>query len=324
MGLGGMAAAAAGSGVGASGLSSYGGAAAGYGSTALPASVTGIGGAAGTGALGGAGITGLGDAGTMYGGVDAASAGTLGGGASVNGGAALEGLGAATGAGASTEAGGAGAAAGSGGAGAGTGTGVTTTGASSSGLGNLLSLENAKKFMSAYSMLTGGSGGSSAGGGLGSFIPGIVDAIQQGNASDKMLDWMKSQQAKIDGLYNPGSPEYDALWDQMSRKDAAAGRNSQYGPRSVDLASRIAEIKANNTARLTTGLAGNFSNAFNQNASRYSGLLGALGNNSTGGGNILNTITSLFSGGTGATGMEWLTQNNLPADYWDDIADWFV
>lgn len=55
--------------------------------------LTAAGGAGAAGAAGG-GVTGLGDAGAMYGGLDAASAASLGGGASVGGGAALGGSGA--------------------------------------------------------------------------------------------------------------------------------------------------------------------------------------------------------------------------------------
>jgi hypothetical protein len=128
----------------------------------------------------------------------------------------------------------------------------------------------------------GGGGGNGSGGGGGTGIDdilgigaGVVDAKRQGDAAKSMLEWLNTQQGKIDNLYNPGTPEYNALWDEMSRKDAAAGRNSQYGPRSVDLAARIAQIKAENTRAFTTGTANAYSNALNQNASKYAGLSAA-------------------------------------------------
>jgi hypothetical protein len=109
-----------------------------------------------------------------------------------------------------------------------------------------------------------------------SLLGGGIDLAGQRKASSDMLDYLKSQQAKVDGLYAPGSNEYNTLWDQMSRKDAAAGRNSQYGPRSVDLASQIAKIKADNTVRMTTGIGSLYKNALDQEASAPAGLIAQL------------------------------------------------
>lgn len=131
----------------------------------------------------------------------------------------------------------------------------------------------------------GGGGGTPTFGqavsGLGS-LGQVAGAIQGDNAqkqaSNNMLDWLRSQQAKIDGLYQPGSPEYNLLSQQMAAKDAAAGRNSQYGTRAVDMAAKIAQTKAQYTAQLTNGIAGNMSSAFNQNASSNAGLNATIGN----------------------------------------------
>lgn len=139
-------------------------------------------------------------------------------------------------------------------------------------------------------------------GGLGTLAQ-IAGAVQGGNAqkqaSNNMLDWLRSQQAKIDGLYQPGSPEYNLLMQQMSAKDAQAGRNSQYGIRSIDLAGKIAQIKAEQTARLTSGIAGNMSTAFNQNASSNAGLNATIGNitkpDANGNSQLSNGISGLSS-----------------------------
>jgi hypothetical protein len=173
----------------------------------------------------------------------------------------------------------------------------------------------------------GGTGGGGTGGldfngilntllGLGS---GIYGANQQRDAANNMLDWMKGQQAKIDGLYAPGSPEYNLLKQQMEAKDAAAGRNSQYGVRAVDMAAKIAQIKAQYTAQLTQGLAGNFQSAFNQNASADSGLAAILGKLLQGGGGTGGTgldlnklLNSLFSGG--GSGFNPLNLDTTQAD----------
>lgn len=141
------------------------------------------------------------------------------------------------------------------------------------------------------SLVTGG-GGFNVDSLLG-VLGGLYDKKKQEGASNEMLDWMKSQQAKIDGLYAPGSPEHTLLQQTMERKDAAAGRNSQYGPRAVDLAAKIAEIKANNTAKLTTGLAGNWSTAINQKATAGSGISAAIGNLLKGGGSVNSVISGL-------------------------------
>lgn len=46
-------------------------------------------------------------------------------------------------------------------------------------------------------------------------------------------------------MYAPGSPEYNLLKQEMDRKDAAAGRNSQYGTRANEFAGQIAKYKTN-------------------------------------------------------------------------------
>jgi hypothetical protein len=128
-----------------------------------------------------------------------------------------------------------------------------------------------------------------------SLITGGVDAKRQGDASKDMLDFLKSRLAITDNLYQPGSAEYNTLWDSMSRKDAAAGRNSQYGPRSVDLASKIAQIKSSENTRMTQGIGALYKDSIDQNASKYSGLEAALGKLGKDGGGI--------AGITGATSL---------------------
>jgi hypothetical protein len=166
----------------------------------------------------------------------------------------------------------------------------------------------------------GGPGGSPGGGGLGDLfgnlgklngtdlsgllglLGGGLDAYRQGKAAQDMKSWLDTQQGKIDKLYSPGSPEFNSLWDQMSRSDAAAGRNSQYGPRSVDLAARIAQIKADETTRFTTGTSRAYADALNQNASRYAGLNAGLNNANTLGGGLGSLLNKLFGGGTTPNG----------------------
>lgn len=138
-------------------------------------------------------------------------------------------------------------------------------------------------------------------GGLANLVPGLVSANQQGQAGSQMIDWLKGQQGKIDNLYNPGTPEYNSLYDEMSRKDAAAGRNSQYGPRSVDLAGKLAGIKGGLTTQFTTGTSRALSDALTQRANRFDGLLGGLGTLNPNGaaGGLAGLIKQLSGGGSG-------------------------
>ncbi len=154
------------------------------------------------------------------------------------------------------------------------------------------------------SAMGGGSGSSSTGGGsdtggvdLSSILQGlggVWDYNNQNNASNDMLAYLKERQGINDNMYKPGSDEYNALWDEMSRKDAAAGRNSQYGPRSVDLAARIAQLKMDANTRMTTGIGGLYKDAINQGAGSNAGIMSALGAMAGGGGTGMN-LGSLFN-----------------------------
>lgn len=143
---------------------------------------------------------------------------------------------------------------------------------------------------------------------LGSLIGvlgGAVDANNQSNASQQMLQYLQSRQAINDNMYAPGSPEFNYLWDQMSRNDAAAGRNSQYGPRSVDLASKIAQLKMNANTQMTTGIGNLYAAAINKGASADSGLFSQLGNllgNGSSGSSLnLSQLIQSLSGGAGSS-----------------------
>jgi hypothetical protein len=173
---------------------------------------------------------------------------------------------------------------------------------------------------------TGGgkSGGLNLGGlGLGdiaNLLSGINDRNKQGKAADEMLKYLREQQAKVDNLYGKDSPETALLRQTMERKDAAAGRNSQYGPREVDLAAKIAEIKANNTAKMTTGIGSMYAAALNQNASRDAGLSASLGKmfnggGAGGGGSLMDIINSLFGhSGGGNSAAEYVNQATQPSN----------
>lgn len=176
---------------------------------------------------------------------------------------------------------------------------------------------------------SGGSGGGGGGGGMGlndiiGMIGGGVDAYKQSDAAEKMLAWLNGNQAKMEGYMNPGSAEYTGMWDEMSRKDAAAGRNSQYGPRTADFLSKVAQAKAANIRDFTTGNSRGYSNALNQDASSLAGLFSNLQRSARNGslGQVTGTslpgiFGSLFGGGSGAS-----TGGQDLGDVWSGVSEW--
>jgi hypothetical protein len=260
-------------------------------------------GAAGAGVAGAGGVTGLpsgGLADLFYGGgadllpgASGVAGSTLGGGASIAGGSALGGLG-------STAA----------------GAGAAASGGSSSFLQQLAT----KLGGGAVSSVLGGGGGSSgstAGGGtnlngLAGLLTGLYGMNQQQGASNDMLNYLKQRQQMNDNMYADGSPEKNALQQEMERKDAAAGRNSQYGPRSVDLAARIAQLKMDANTKLTTGIGKYMADSYNQRA-----LAGS---------NVTNSLPALLNGsGLGGMSLTDLTKwlgNNFDMTNYSDPSTW--
>jgi len=82
--------------------------------------------------------------------------------------------------------------------------------------------------------------------GLGSLVLG--NQVAQGAAQNRA-----GTQQQIDSLanmYGPNSPYATQLRQALARKDAAAGRNSQYGPREVELQARLAGLQGQNAATI--------------------------------------------------------------------------
>jgi hypothetical protein len=108
-------------------------------------------------------------------------------------------------------------------------------------------------------------------------IAGLYGSNAQNNAAGEQRAWLDKQMSDIDKLYAPGSPEYNLLMQEMERKDAAAGRNSQYGTRSTDLAAKIAETKAKLKAQLAGSTQGNVMGSITADKTSLNSLLAALG-----------------------------------------------
>lgn len=56
--------------------------------------------------------------------------------------------------------------------------------------------------------------------------------------------------ANLAGLYGPGSAYEEQLRKELQRRDAAAGRRSQYGPRAVELQARLAQLASGQSQSL--------------------------------------------------------------------------
>ena len=71
----------------------------------------------------------------------------------------------------------------------------------------------------------------------------LYDMYAKGQMANKQQAMYNQNRNDIMNTYAPGSPEYNLLAQQIARKDAAAGRNSQYGTRANDLAGTIAKLR---------------------------------------------------------------------------------
>ena len=81
----------------------------------------------------------------------------------------------------------------------------------------------------------------------------LYDMYAKNQMAKRQQDLYAQNRADILNTYAPGSPEYNLLKQEMERKDAAAGRNSQYGTRANELAGKIAAYKTNALAQMQTG-----------------------------------------------------------------------
>jgi hypothetical protein len=122
----------------------------------------------------------------------------------------------------------------------------------------------------------------------------------------------------LGGMFGPNSPYAQQLEQSLSRRDAAHGRRSQYGPRSVELQAKL--------AGMANQIAPNVMNAQNMQMQRQMQLLGLLtGGMKTGMFDKLGSgLSGLFGGGSG--GYSWAqpqssdTMNSLYGN--EGYGDW--
>jgi hypothetical protein len=103
----------------------------------------------------------------------------------------------------------------------------------------------------------GAPSGSGDSGGLGGLLGGLAGAYggyQASRAAGNNADAVNGQISNLSSMYSANSPYAAQLRQELARKDAASGRNSQYGPREAQLQALLAE-KASSTA----GTIGNLS-----------------------------------------------------------------
>ena len=61
---------------------------------------------------------------------------------------------------------------------------------------------------------------------------------------------------KLDELYRPDSAYAMQMQDELARRDSAAGRGSQYGPRSVELAAKLTDSRRQALGQMALPIAG--------------------------------------------------------------------
>ena len=189
-------------------------------------------------------------------------------------------------------------------------------------------------------ILGGGTSPSGSPTGTGSQFPwmqtgiGLADMYGRQQAAKAMQDRFNQVNTQINSMYAPGSPEAKLMEQEMARKDAAAGRNSQYGTRAVDLAAKLAATKGtllsntlgNQNNLLTAGLAtgagsyGSLANLFGQTtgagAAGSNAVNGAIGAGVNYG---IGKLSDLF--GNTSSGATNNTLNTATSD-WMNSADW--
>jgi hypothetical protein len=139
-------------------------------------------------------------------------------------------------------------------------------------LGNMF--DSAKSFLT--SPIAGNKFGLTPMQGLGS----LYDMMSKKKTGSAQMDRYNQINSQIDNSYMPGSPEYEQMRREMAAKDAAAGRNSQYGNRAVQLQAAIAKIKGDQRIQAMGGQNTLLNQGLQNENTGLSSLFGYLGQNS--------------------------------------------
>lgn len=156
---------------------------------------------------------------------------------------------------------------------------AANTAATGGNLGSVLGSQGLGQAVGGLGSLLTGNNGLNLGN-----ILGLINANNQRNEWDKMM-------SSLESMYAPDSPYAKQMEETLARKDSAMGRNSQYGPRAVDLAAKLTEAKAN-TFKDMAALKTNAFGAQNAGVGSLGNILGGQGN--------MDAIGQIFKGlGTG-------------------------
>lgn len=93
-----------------------------------------------------------------------------------------------------------------------------------------------QQFISSFS----GGGGGQGGGNYGDLAAGLFGMYN----ANKQRKRLKEQSDSLNSLFSPNSPYAQQMRQRLERRDAAAGRRSQYGPREAQLAALLADRQA--------------------------------------------------------------------------------
>lgn len=146
----------------------------------------------------------------------------------------------------------------------------------------------------------------SGGGGLTSVLS-MLNSMYQGNNQNKALQGLQGQindqTTSLNNIYSPNSPYAQQMQQELLRRDAASGRRSQYGPRSVELAAKLSDSQARTSGNILNNL--NSQSALQRaqagGAAKGSGLNGVLAlaratglDKKLGGGDLQGSIMKLL------------------------------
>jgi hypothetical protein len=138
--------------------------------------------------------------------------------------------------------------------------------------------------------------------GAGQLLTGL-GVLYQHNQNQKDIG---GQIKNLSSMYGPNSSYAKVMEQQLARRDAASGRRSQYGPRSVELQAALANANSRNAPTLM---------GLNQQRMQNRGQLMqgiGYGVQQAGGlGNIYNRIFGESGGGTPDPTVDWVGDNGM-------------
>lgn len=151
-----------------------------------------------------------------------------------------------------------------------------------------------------------GYGESTGRGGTDSMLGNVVGGLGALYGYNQASKGLNSQINGLQGLYGQNSPYAQTLRQQLERKDAAAGRRSQYGPREVELQARLAQLASGQS-----GVLNQLQNQRTQMRTQGLGQLLQFGRQSGLFDRMQNGLTGMFN-----SGASNYNDFSNPDDFW--------